>query len=231
MTQSNGRIAVRFVTVLWGDWRRGMFLTPICRQCSRRGNLPALAGRHRMRIPRIHRERRGEIRTPTRLQAVAIAVAGIAQAVHAVENQESNHAASRNLAEGDRACRRRGAFILLMPPDVAWADGSFARLRAALEAGKRAIFMAYPRVVSETIVPAMAERFARSADLSVTIPASDMMALAVTHIHPLMAAYSRSASHFPVHPEMILWPIEGDGFLLRLLARELFCFEPGPISA
>ena len=26
---------------------------------------------------------------------------------------------------------------------------------------------------------------------------------------------------------MILWPIEGDGFLLRLLARELFCFEPG----
>ncbi len=87
--------------------------------------------------------------------------------------------------------------------------------------------MTYPRVVSETIVPTMAARFARSADQSVTVPASDMMALAVTHIHPLMAAYSRSASHFPVHPEMVLWPIEGDGFLLRLLARELFCFEPG----
>ena len=36
-----------------------------------------------------------------------------------------------------------------MPPDVAWADGSFACLRAALEAGKRALFMTYPRVVSE----------------------------------------------------------------------------------
>jgi hypothetical protein len=123
--------------------------------------------------------------------------------------------------------RRRGALLLLMAPDVAWADGSFARLRAAFEAGKRLVFMTYPRVISETIVPAMAARFPRSADQSVTIPPRDMMALAITHMHPLMAGYSRSSAHFPIHPEMILWPIEGDGFLLRLLARELFCFEPG----
>ena len=60
-----------------------------------------------------------------------------------------------------------------------------------------------------------------------------MMRLAITHIHPLMAAYGRSASHFPIHPEMVFWPVEGDGFLLRLLARELFCFEPGryPLNA
>ena len=55
--------------------------------------------------------------------------------------------------------RRRGAFILLMPPDVAWADGSFACLRATIEAGKRALFMTYPRVVSKSIGPAMAEHF------------------------------------------------------------------------
>ena len=73
----------------------------------------------------------------------------------------------------------------------------------------------------------MAERFPRNADEAMIIPAKDMMALAITHIHPLMAAYDRAATHFPIHPEMILWPIEGDGFLLRLLARELFCFEPG----
>ena len=123
--------------------------------------------------------------------------------------------------------QRRGAFILHMPPDVAWADGSFACLRAALEAGKRALFMTYPRVVSELIGPTMAEHFPLNAHQARTIAAKDMMALAVTHIHPLMAAYDRAAVHFPIHPEMILWPIEGDGFLLRLLARELFCFEPG----
>ena len=129
--------------------------------------------------------------------------------------------------------RQQQAFILLMPPDVAWADGSFARLRDALTSGKRAIFMTYPRVVSETIVPALAERFPRDAGEAMIVPPKDLMALAITHIHPLMAAYDRAATHFPIHPEMILWPIEGDGFLLRLLARELFCFEPGryPLNA
>ena len=114
-----------------------------------------------------------------------------------------------------------------MPPDVSWADGSFARLLNAIASGKHAIFMTYPRVVSETMAPALAERFPRNADDAMVIPPKELMALAVTNIHPLMAAYDRSATHFPIHPEMILWPIEGDGFLLRLLARELFCHEPG----
>jgi hypothetical protein len=114
-----------------------------------------------------------------------------------------------------------------MPPDVAWADGSFAHLRDALRSGKRAIFMTYPRVVSETILPALGERFSRDSSVSMIVPPKELMALAITHIHPLMAAYDRAASHFPVHPEMIIWPIENDGFLMRLLARELFCFEPG----
>jgi hypothetical protein len=134
---------------------------------------------------------------------------------HAIWRQATDHA------------RRRDALILLMPPDVAWADGSFARLRAAIEAGKRAMFMAYPRVVSETIVPTIAKQFPRGTDQSVVISARDLMALAITHIHPLMAAYDRFSTQFPMHPEMILWPVENDGFLLRLLARELFCFEPG----
>ena len=123
--------------------------------------------------------------------------------------------------------RRRHAFILLMPPDVAWADGSFARLRETIDSGKHAIFMTYPRVVSETMLPALAECFLRDGSDAMTIPPPELMKLVVAHIHPLMAAYDRAAKHFPIHPEMIIWPIEGDGFLLRLLARELFCFEPG----
>ena len=75
-----------------------------------------------------------------------------------------------------------------MPPDVAWADGSFAQLRAALEGGKRAIFMTYPRVISETIVTALVDRFPRNSDDAMTVPPNDMMALAIRHIHPLMAA-------------------------------------------
>jgi hypothetical protein len=45
------------------------------------------------------------------------------------------------------SCRSAKAGAIVSP-DVAWADGSFARLRNALTSGKRAIFMTYPRVVS-----------------------------------------------------------------------------------
>ena len=106
------------------------------------------------------------------------------------------------LSATERA-RKLEAFILFMPPDVGWANGSFARLRDALIAGKRAIFMTYPRVVSETISPALQEVHPRNVDEAMTVSPREMMALALTHIHPLMAAYTRSASHFPIHPEMI----------------------------
>ena len=76
-----------------------------------------------------------------------------------MENEETRqemHGGSRVLsvwrAATDHA-RRREAFVLLMPPDVAWANGSLAQLCTAIRSGKRAIFMTYPRVISETIVP------------------------------------------------------------------------------
>lgn len=233
-SRSGNRLSCIFVTVLWGDWHRGMFLDTNLPTMLAPGNLPALTAgidceyliyttardaaaitqdaafeRLRLLLPvSLKLFRPSKTRHPITLH-------------HDVWRQATAHA------------RRRGAFILLMAPDVAWADGSFARVRGALEAGKQAMFMAYPRVVSETVVPAIAERFPRGSDQSIVIPPHKMMALAMTHIHPLMAAYNRFSTHFPVHPEMILWPIEGDGFLLRLLARELFCFEPGryPLDA
>jgi hypothetical protein len=217
-----------FVTVLWGDWHRNIFLDANLPTMLSPGNLPALAAgidceylvyttskdALQMRRNRAFQQLRSIVPLSLRL-FMPSRTKNIFSLQHEIWRAATEHA------------RRRGAFILLMPPDVAWADGSFACLRAAIEAGKRALFMTYPRVVSESIGPAMAEHFPLDADQARTIAAKDMMTLAVTHIHPLMAAYDRAGAYFPIHPEMILWPIEGDGFLLRLLARELFCFEPG----
>jgi hypothetical protein len=217
-----------FVTVTWGDWHRGMFLDANLPTMLAPGNLPDL-------ISGVDCE---YLIYTTPKDAVKIARNRAFQRLHSllpVSLKLFTPSKTKNIfalhhgiwAAATKHARRRGAFILLMPPDVAWADGSFAHLRAALDAGKRAIFMTYPRVVSETFVPAMAEHFPCNANHAITVPPLEMTRLAITHIHPLMAAYDRSASHFPIHPEMVLWPVDGDGFLLRLLARELFCFEPG----
>ncbi len=234
LIRSNDRICCVFVTVFWGSWHRGMFLNANLPTMLAPGNLPALAAGidceyliYTTAKDAAELEGDPAFARLRSLLPVTIKLFTPSKSKHPIT---LHHDIWR---QATRHAQQRGAFILLMPPDVAWADGSFAGLRAALKAGKRAIFMTYPRVLSETFVPAMIERFRPGADQSVAIPAPEMMALVITHLHPMMAAYSRSSSHFPIHPEFILWPIEGDGFLLRLLARELFCFEPGryPLNA
>jgi hypothetical protein len=225
---SGGRRRCVFVTVLWGDWHREIFLNSNLPTMLAPGNLPALCAgvdceylvyttpQDALKMSRNRAFQRLRSTVPVSLTLFTPSkTKDIINLHHEIWRKATQHA------------RRQQAFIVLMPPDVAWADGSFARLRDALVSGKRAIFMTYPRVASETILPAITERFPRDASEAMILPPKELMTLAITHIHPLMAAYDRGATHFPVHPEMILWPIEGDGFLLRLLARELFCFEPG----
>jgi hypothetical protein len=224
----SGRRRCVFVTVFWGEWHRAIFLDANLPTMLSPGNLPALAAgvdceyliyttaKDALQMKRCRAFQRLCAMLPVEIKLFKPSkTKNIFSLQHEIWAAATEHA------------RRQGAFILLMPPDVAWADGSFAALRDALAAGKRAIFMTYPRVVSETIGPALAEHFPLNAEEARVIPPNDLMALTITHIHPLMAAYDRAATHFPLHPEMVLWPIEGDGFLLRLLARELFCFEPG----
>ena len=228
LSRSGSRTCCVFVTVFWGDWHRGMFADANLPTMLAPGNLPALAaGIDCEYLIYTTAKDAAEIkRDPAfeRLQSLLPVTLKVFMPSKTKHPITLHHDIWR---QATKHARRREACILLMPPDVAWADGSFARLRIAFEAGKRAMFMAYPRVVSETFVPAVIRQFRRGADQSAIISAPELMALAMTHIHPLMAAYSRFSTHFPIHPEMILWPVEGDGFLLRLLARELFCFEPG----
>jgi hypothetical protein len=231
---SDGRRCCLFVTVLWGNWHREIFLNTNLPTMLSPGNLPALnAGIDceylvyttpgdalKMSRSRSFQRLREIVQVSLKLFTPS-KTKNVISLHHEIWGKAIEHA------------RRRHAFILLMPPDVAWADGSFARLRETIDSGKHAIFMTYPRVVSETMLPALAERFLRDGGDAMTIPPPELMKLVVAHIHPLMAAYDRAAKHFPSHPEMIIWPIERDGFLLRLLARELFCFEPGryPLNA
>jgi hypothetical protein len=217
-----------FVTVLWGEWHRCMFLDANLPTMLAPGNLPALIAsvdcEYHIYTTAHDATRLRQNATFERLCELLRVSIELFKPAKTKDPITIHHAIWRRATD---YARRRGALILLMAPDVVWADGSFARLRTAIETGKRAIFMASPRVVSETMAPAIAKRFPQSADQSVIIPPHDLLALSLSHLHPLTVAYSRSSNHFPlVHPEMILFPIKGDGFLLRALAREIFCFEP-----
>jgi hypothetical protein len=225
---TRGRPRCILVTVMWGEWHVGAFLEGNLPTLLAAGNLPALVSQADCEYL-VYTAPEDAIRL-TRDQAFKRLRATLQVHLKFFRPSRTHNPITLHhevwRAAMDHA-RRSRAFVVLMPPDVAWANGSLAQLGVALSAGKKATFMTYPRVVSETFVAAMLERWPPAEDRTVTVAPDDMTSLAMTHIHPLMAAYARSSAHFPSHPEMVIWPIEGEGFLLRLLARELFCFEPG----
>jgi len=85
--------------------------------------------------------------------------------------------------------------------------------------------MTYLRVVGDTFVPAL-QKHRDSVTGAVAIAGADLVSLALRHLHPLMAAYCHDSPYFPGHAEMILWSVRGEGLLARVLAREMFLYDP-----
>jgi hypothetical protein len=133
------------------------------------------------------------------------------------------HHAIWNASE-ERA-RRKQALILFLPPDVIWADGAMASLARRIDEGKRVLFSTYLRVSSERIADELEPAF-RGPDGSLVVPPRAMVAAGFRHLHPLTSCYLADSPHFPHHPEMVIFGIQGEGLLVRVLARELFCFDP-----
>jgi hypothetical protein len=128
----------------------------------------------------------------------------------------------RSIMEAQQA----GAMILFVPPDVAWSNGSFRHLSDVALQGKKAIFITYVRVVSETCIPELRRRHLSQDGAVLTAQPRCLVELALQYIHPLALTYMRDSSNFPIHPELILWSVPGEGLLMRVLVREMFAYDP-----
>jgi hypothetical protein len=220
------RIAVNFVTVAWGDWHLGAFLMLNLPTLLAPGNVPALAEQCVARYDIYTRaadvnsiESSEMIRRMREIMPVHVRIIPeelIADPIKA-------HGELWREAT-DRAMRARAA-VLLIPPDVAWSDGAFGHIGKLLASGKKVLFNFYLRVVSDTFAAQFIERF-RDASGLISVPSREMVEFSMHHIHPLMAAYCRDSENFPHHAEMVIWPVHGEGLLVRVLAREPLMFDP-----
>jgi hypothetical protein len=213
------------VTAVWGDWHIAAHFELNLPSLLSPNNLPAFVARHDLAYE-IHTRQSDVARiagSPTYRalrQLVNVSIHVIAD--DELEDPIAAHHKiwSRVTARAERA----GCYALLMPPDVAWSDGSFRCLADLLAAGKKAIMMTYMRVVSETFATEAARFLA--AEGKKGIPARALVSLALRHIHPIMSAYVRNSPYFPIHQEMMLWPVKDEGILVRVFAREMFLFDP-----
>ena len=123
---------------------------------------------------------------------------------------------------GVKAAARRSAFLLTNPADMVWADGSFAKVADLFEAGKKAVYAMFARVVDETFREEALRHLGQ--DVVISLPPRRMMEMTFRHFHPFHAAYLRDSDQFPFHAEYIYWPVPGEGLLMRSLATTALAF-------
>ena len=112
---------------------------------------------------------------------------------------------------GIEKAKKTGQLILLMPPDVVWSNGSFRTIGNRLKDGHRNILMTFMRA-EETGFEESILALRQPDSLDLELSGEELVSLSIRSLHPLMAAYLHDSEHFPIHPEMIFWPVK-DGLL------------------
>lgn len=214
------------VTAVWGEWHIRQLLELNLPTLLADGNLPSFARRHDLSYRIFTRKADME----------SLAGAPIIEHLRSFMPIElgtlpddilKNPIAAHHHAwdQATQAAQAEDAFVLYLPPDVAWSDQSFTHLADLLAAGRQAVFMTYLRAESSSFTAAMHAR--RPAEgFALPISGRELVALALDCLHPLMAASLRTSSHLPRHSEMLFWAVPGEGLSLRVLAREMFLFNP-----
>lgn len=217
------------VTAVWGSWHIGAFLNLNLPTLMAPGNFPAIVDVCNIHYI-IYTTRRD--RAQLEKAPMVIALSGLMTVEFKILKEDilSDPIAAHHLAwrQATEQAADEGRLVLLMPPDVAWADNSFRNVGQRLAEGYQAIFMTYLRAEEKSFSAALKSE-PRSSDNSLSVRSDRMVELCLNSLHPLMAAYLADAEYFPVHPEMIIWPVPGEGLLVRVLAREMFLFDPREI--
>jgi hypothetical protein len=222
-----GRIDV--ITAVWGEWHTNAFVSACLPSLLAEGNLPALAAQHSCRYCIITDRRSAEAiqASPAfrRVREVVEPSLNILEDEHFFGTGTSAAVANQSSTWGRQIERSKldQSKIILMGPDIVTADGSLAHIGALFEAGERAIFTKAIRSIDETCRPCLAA-FA-DPDGATRIDSRSLVRLTIEHLHPLVGEHLLGNERFAAHSELLLQPIPGEGFAMRVLASEVFAFD------
>jgi len=220
------RRKIFMVSAVWGEWHVAMMLDANFPTLLALGNLPALADKHDIEfLIYTTPEDKIKIEQSASFQEVK-KIVPVKLDTNLFNSNPGNSPVIHHEAWiiAKRKAEKEAGLVWNMLPDVMFSDGSLAHVGDLLAAGKQAIMWFYPRAVAETFVPAAQKKWNDGHVLS--IPGREMLGLNLQHLHPVMAAYFVDSPYFPNHPELIIWPIRGDGLLVRMLINVYNVFDP-----
>lgn len=217
---------ITFATAVWGQWHADIFCNLLLRSLIADGNFPSLRGRGNL-----HYIIYTDQQTAERMQRSA-AWKGLKKNVEVTvrltdilyERPIDAHHLIWAKAKSDAA--EYGGAIIFVAPDTIWANGSIGRIVDLFDGGYGGIFSPGFRVAFDTFAPAM-EKLYGGAFAPISLKPTELMALAMQHMHPLKTVFFRKSANFPDFSENMLWPVGDEGFVLREpIVHSLMAVDP-----
>lgn len=216
-------MTVHVVIVVWGAWHRRMLAEFCLPSLMAPGNLLALAAQRPtvLRVLTVRSDVAAVEALPL-LRAAPLPVEVVAisdePAPGAVLHQQGWLRAAAD-------ARAAGAYLAVVHPDTLWSDGAFADLGRRIDNGADLILKVILRAASETLLPELRRRGA-GAGRPLALSGREMVSLGLRHLHPYYASLAAGSPHGRLSVEG-LWPVPGEGLLMRQSTVEIFAMRPG----
>ena len=220
---------ILITTAVWGDWHLQKFLDTNIPTLLAKNNLPSLAKDFNLTY-KIFTRKKDKVKLSKHISISLLKELGIKIQIVLLSDDllvdpiAAHHGAWQ---QGVDTAIKSKSLILFMPPDVIWSSNSFLTVSNLLKAGNVTIFMNYLRATSNMFEEAFPSNLNGE---PIEISGRELVGICLKSLHPLMAASFRQSQYFPVHPELVIWPIPGEGVTVRNLARELFLYDPSALS-
>jgi len=227
-----GRKKLLIATVVWGDWYVGALVDCAVPSLLSPNNFPRLARDCDLEFlvmtrpaeqPRI--ESSPAIQLARKFMTVHV-LPGLPPVIDSTVNVFNFHHMMWNFVY-ERA-KREGSYVFNLSPDAVFADGAGTCWADLIARGQRAILWTFPRGL-DTAMPILRDRY-RTPDGAINISPRELVSLNLQHLHPLSKALQLDSPNFPNFPEMLLWPVPGEGLLMRILAGEPRVFNPSQVE-
>ena len=222
---------VQFTTVVWGGWHVDALLSFAIPSLLAPNNFPAFVNRHHSLYHIVTSEsdvaRFRESEVFAGLQSVMPVRLVVLESEAFAGDTLDSHIRNQQLRsqEAIAAARVDDALPILIPPDVCWGDGSFARLSELIGPFEAVVYTKYARVVDETVRSAIVAKCAGREGDTICLTHREIADLAAKHLHPLYSMYLPDSENWPDHAELSVWAVPREGFHMRILATDGFVLD------
>jgi hypothetical protein len=219
-----------FAVVVWGEAYIDTFLRIVLPSHLAPGNLPAFPGLGRCTYA-IHTTAADVARfeaSPAFRRLCELLPTRLVARPEGLDPEDRYERLIQGTRDAVREAREANAYLVILPPDNLYSEGTFPALARWAEAGRKAVVLPGIRLTQETAAPEFLRRWPPEAAGRLSYPPRALARLALEHLHPLSQSLFTDSDHFHNEwPSHIYWRVDADGFLCTACHLHPLMVDPG----